>query len=110
MMKIESKRAAARAVIVLISLVLLTIPPMAAQRDPLPLPPSPEARANVWAVTLLPGANPDAVAARMGLINGGAIPGTANTYAFREPGSVTRADTETMQTMSAGLAMSRMMP
>lgn len=105
-MKIEYKWAATRAVIVLISLVLLTIPPTFAQRDPLPLPPSPDERANVWAVTLLPGANPDTVAARMGLINGGAIPGTANTYAFREPGDVARADTETMQAMSAGLATS----
>jgi subtilisin family serine protease len=105
-MKFDYKHPVARVVIVLISLILLAVPPTLAQRDPLPLPPSPEDRANVWAVTLVPGASPDAVAARMGLINGGAIPGTPNTYAFREPGIVGRAETETMQAMSAGLATS----
>ncbi len=105
-MKSVYKWPAIRTVIVLISLVMLTIAPAMAQRDPLPLPPSPETRANVWAVTLVPGANPDVVAARMGLVNAGAIPGTPDTYAFRERGSVERADTETMQAMSAGLSSS----
>lgn len=105
-MKSKLNWPAIRTAIVLMSLLLLALVPTAAQRDPLPLPPSPEERANVWAVTLAPGADPDAVAARMGLINAGAIPGTPNTYAFREAGTVARADTETMQAMSTGLSSS----
>lgn len=105
-MKSKHQRPAIRVALVLISFVLLSLPSTMAQRDPLPLPPSPEERANVWAITLVPGANPDEVAARMGLINAGEIPGTPNTYAFREFGGVERADVETMQSMNAGLAAS----
>lgn len=105
-MKFSIKWATVRAVIVIISLAFLTIPPTDAQRDPLPLPPAPEDSANIWAVTLLPGANPDEVAARMGLINGGAIPGTPNTYAFRQIGRVERANAETMQALNTGIVLS----
>lgn len=106
MMKIIYRWPVTRTVLIFTAFILLTISPAWAQQMPLPLPPSPETRANVWAVTLAPGANPDEEAARLGLINGGAIPGTPDTYAFRGTGAVEHADIETMQAMNAGLATS----
>ncbi len=76
---------------VLALLMVLALPPLGlAQPDPLPLPPPDAELINEWAVTLQAGANPDLVAAQLGMRNLGPVGSLPDVYRFALPNTTAR--------------------
>ncbi|MBK9123112.1 MAG: S8 family serine peptidase [Chloroflexi bacterium] len=59
-----------------------------AQPIPLGVPAAPNALAPIWVAELAPGIDPDQAAAQVGLVNRGAVPGSANRYVFGPAGEL----------------------
>ncbi|MCU0474698.1 MAG: S8 family serine peptidase, partial [Anaerolineae bacterium] len=72
-------------------LMVLVLIPATAQVAPLPFPETPPVYVNEWAVTLAAGADPDQTAARLGMVNLGAVGALPNVYRFAYPDNALRA-------------------